>query len=77
MEQGIYKSNIVCCTIGALGVILCGVYSLWIFNRIIFGNLKTIYTTQFNDINFREFSILLPLIFLVLFSLAYLVSLLL
>ena len=64
---GIYKSNIVCCTIGALGVILCGVYSLWIFNRIIFGNLKTIYTTQFNDINFREFSILLPLLFLVLF----------
>ena len=64
---GVYKSNIVCCIIGALGVILCGVYSLWAYNRIVFGNLKTIYTTQFNDIDFREFSILLPLIFLVLF----------
>ena len=39
--------------------ILCG-------NKI-FGNLKTIYTTQFNDINFREFSVLLPLLLLVLF----------
>lgn len=64
---GIYKSNIICSVIGALGVILCGVYSLWAYNRIVFGNLKTIYTSQFNDINFREFSILLPLLILVLF----------
>ena len=37
---GIYKTNILSSIIGALGVILCGTYSLWLYNRIIFGNLK-------------------------------------
>lgn len=68
---GIYKSNIICCVAGALGVILCGIYSLWAYNRIVFGNLKTIHTTQFNDIDFREFSLLLPLLILVFFMGVY------
>ena len=64
---GIYKTNVVSCVIGAIGVVLCGAYSLWLYNRIIFGNLKTAYTTKFKDLNFREFSILLPIVFWVLF----------
>lgn len=64
---GIYKTNVVCCIIGATGVVLCGAYSLWLYNRIIFGNLKTSYTTKFKDLNFREFSMLLPLLFWVIF----------
>jgi proton-translocating NADH-quinone oxidoreductase chain M len=68
---GIYKTNIFCCVIGAIGVILCGVYSLWTYNRLVFGNLKTTHITEFNDINFREFSILIPLLTLVLFMGVY------
>jgi proton-translocating NADH-quinone oxidoreductase chain M len=68
---GIYKTNIVSAVIGAIGVILCGAYSLWLYNRIIFGNLKTAYTIKFKDLNFREFSILLPLLFWVLFMGVY------
>jgi proton-translocating NADH-quinone oxidoreductase chain M len=64
---GIYKVNIISCIVGALGVILCGAYSLWLYNRIIFGNLKTEFITRFKDIDFKEFSILLPLLFFVLF----------
>jgi NADH-quinone oxidoreductase subunit M len=64
---GIYKTNILSSIIGALGVILCGAYSLWLYNRIIFGNLKTTSITMFKDINSREFIILLPLLILVLF----------
>jgi len=64
---GIYKTNIVSCIIGALGVILCGAYSLWLYNRIIFGNLKVTSITMFKDIDYREFMILLPLLILVLF----------
>ena len=55
---GIYKTNIVSAIVGATGVVLCGAYSLWLYNRIIFGNLKTAYTIKFKDLNFREFSIL-------------------
>ena len=64
---GIYKTNVLSCIIGALGVILCGAYSLWLYNRIIFGNLKVMFVTQFNDINYREFLILMPLLILVVF----------
>jgi proton-translocating NADH-quinone oxidoreductase chain M len=64
---GVYKTNIITCIISALGVILCGAYSLWLYNRVIFGNLKINNTLFFKDITFREFSILLPLLFLTLF----------
>lgn len=64
---GIYKVNIFSCIISATGVVLCGAYSLWLYNRIIFGNLKISYTLKFNDLTFREFIILLPLLFFVIF----------
>jgi NADH-quinone oxidoreductase subunit M len=57
--------NIVAAVFGALGVVLCGAYSLWLYNRLIFGNLKISYTTKFKDLNLREFSILIPLLLLV------------
>jgi proton-translocating NADH-quinone oxidoreductase chain M len=65
--SGIYKTNVISCIVGALGVILCGAYSLWLYNRIIFGNLKIAYLTRFNDLNLREISILIPLLILVIF----------
>jgi len=43
-------------------VFLGGAYSLWLFNRIAFGNLKSQYTNKFLDLNFREFIIFVPLI---------------
>jgi len=61
----IYKTNVLTCVISALGVILCGGYSLWLYNRVIFGNLKIDYTVKFTDMNFREFSVLLPLLFFI------------
>ena len=64
---GIFKMNVIAAIFGALGVILCGAYSLWLYNRLIFGNLKISYTSKFKDINLREFAILLPLLLLVLF----------
>ena len=64
---GIYKTNIISAIVGTTGVILCGAYSLWLYNRMIFGNLKITSITKFKDLNFREFSILLPLLILVIF----------
>jgi len=68
---GIYKANIVCCIIAATGVILCGAYSLWLYNRVIFGNIKITYTLKFKDLNFREFSILFALVIWVIFMGVY------
>ena len=65
--SGIYKTSAISSIVGCIGVILCGAYSLWLYNRIIFGNLKISYITRFKDINFKEFSLLLPLLLLVIF----------
>lgn len=59
---GIFKINICAAFFGALGMILGGAYSLWLFNRIAFGNLKVQYLRFFSDLNKREFFVLLPLI---------------
>lgn len=58
---GIFKTSAISCFLAATGVILCGSYSLWMYNRIVFGNLKINYTCKFNDITKREFLVLLPL----------------
>jgi NADH-quinone oxidoreductase subunit M len=61
---GIYKTNTFITFFASLGVILSGAYSLWLCNRIIFGNLKTNYTIKYLDLTFNEFSVM---IFLTLF----------
>lgn len=64
---GVFKINVILCIVSALGVILCGAYSLWLYNRIIFGNLKINYTSNFSDLNMREFIILFPLLMFIFF----------
>jgi NADH-ubiquinone oxidoreductase chain 4 len=48
--------------LGATGVILSGAYSLWLLNRIAFGNMKVQYYEKFLDLNKREFICFLPLL---------------
>ena len=53
--------------IGASGMILSGVYSLWLLNRICFGNLKIIYISNYNDITILDILIHFPFVFLIIF----------
>lgn len=64
---GIFTSNTYMCVLSAIGVILCGGYSLWLYNRMVFGNLKIDYIKFYNDIYITEFIILIPLILLVIY----------
>ena len=59
---GIYQLNTTIAFLSATGMVLGGCYSLWLFNRISYGNLKSQYLIYFTDINKREFLVLLPLI---------------
>jgi len=63
---GIYKTNVITAVVSALGVILSGGYSLWLYNRVVFGNIKVNYTLKFTDVSLREFSIMFPLFLFVL-----------
>lgn len=64
---GSFKSNTSVTFLGATGVILSGGYSLWLLNRIAFGNMKVQYYAKFIDLNHREFICFLPLILGTLF----------
>ena len=64
---GIFKNSIFTCVVSAISVVLSGAYSLWLYNRIMFGNLKINYTIKYKDLTKREFLILIPLAILVLF----------
>ncbi len=60
---GSFKSNTSVTFISATGMIIGGCYSLWLFNRISYGNLKTQYFKDYIDINKREMYVFFPLIF--------------
>jgi proton-translocating NADH-quinone oxidoreductase chain M len=59
---GSFKCSTSVTFLGATGVILGGAYSLWLLNRIAFGNMKVQYCAKFLDLNKREFFCFLPLI---------------
>jgi len=63
---GSFQSNTTVCFLAATGMVLGGCYSLWLFNRAAYGNIKVQYIHKFGDINRREFATFLPLLILTL-----------
>ena len=59
---GAFKTNIIIAVISATGMVIGGCYSLFLFNRICYGNLKTQYFDNYLDLSKREFFIFVPLI---------------
>ena len=60
---GSFKVNKTITFLAATSVIIGGAYSLWLLNRISFGNLKTQYVFKFLDLSDREIIVFIPLIF--------------
>lgn len=58
---GSFKVNTFITLFNATSIVICGGYSLWLFNRIAYGNLKMQYTKKFLDLNLREFVCFFPL----------------
>lgn len=63
---GAFQSSTVVAFLATTGIILGAGYSLWLYNRVAFGNLKTDFIKEFSDVNRREFAIFVPLIILTL-----------
>ena len=57
---GIFLVNRLVALIAMSTMVLTAAYSLFLFCRVFFGNLKTVYISDFSDINRREFFCLLP-----------------
>ena len=65
---GIFQINVLVAFLSATGMVIGGAYSLWLFNRIAYGNLKIKFSKNFVDLSFKEFLCFLPLIFGTLIS---------
>ena len=65
---GLLQFNYFFIFISATSVILSSVYGLWLFNRVMFGQLQVKYIFKFCDLTNREFFLLLPLGFLSIFG---------
>lgn len=63
---GCFETNVCAALLSGFGMILGAAYSLWLFNRIVFGNIKT-GKMFLRDLTRLEFFILLPFIFLTLY----------
>jgi len=60
--MGCSNINISVALIACIGIILGAVYAMWLFNRVVFGLLKSKYINQYSDLNIRESYILLILV---------------
>jgi proton-translocating NADH-quinone oxidoreductase chain M len=63
---GAFQSNVIVTTLATTGVIWGAGYSIWLYNRVAFGNIRTSHITAFQDLDRREFFVFVPCVFLTL-----------
>jgi NADH:ubiquinone oxidoreductase subunit 4 (subunit M) len=63
---GISEKNIAIMLLASLGMLFSSIYSIWLFNRLIFGSPKVVFIGKQQDITKREYYLILPLIVLTL-----------
>ena len=63
---GTFKSNMAYDVFAALGVIFAAVYMLWMFQRVMFGEVTNDKNKNLKDLSLREIAILLPLVFFII-----------
>jgi len=68
---GAFQTNTFIATVAATGMILGGAYSIWLYNRVVFGNFKPMYLHTFSDVNRREFWLFVPFVAVVLWMGVY------
>jgi len=64
---GIFQENTTIGFLSATGVILSACYSIWLYNRVVFRNIKLNYLFKFRDLKKTERFIFYPLLFFVFF----------
>jgi len=61
---GIFKVNYLVAFFAATGVVLSACYSLWLYRRVVFGEMTNDKVKALKDLSFSEFVILVPLLVL-------------
>jgi len=61
-----FKVNVVYAVFAATGVILSAVYMLWMFQRVMFGEVTKEENRKLKDLSLREIIVLVPIIFFII-----------
>jgi proton-translocating NADH-quinone oxidoreductase chain M len=64
---GLFQSNKFVAFLSSFGMIFGASYSIWLWTRTCCGNLKIFFISSYADLNFREFILFFPLLFLTFF----------
>ena len=59
---GAFQKNIMWGVIGSLGIVLGAAYMLWLYQRMMFGQVTNPKNEKLKDMNWREFATLFPLV---------------
>src|SRR4030095_12645126 len=65
IRRGAFNANVTFAVVATSGVILSAVYMLWMYQRVIFGEITNPKNKKLVDLDFREKLILLPLVALI------------
>ncbi len=63
---GVFKVNYLVSLLAATGVVLSACYSLWLYRRVVFGEVTNDNVKSLKDINKFEVTALLPLLILII-----------
>jgi NADH-quinone oxidoreductase subunit M len=63
---GTFRANAAYAVFAALGVIFAAVYMLWMFQRVMFGEVTKEANMKLKDLSLREVCVLLPLVFFII-----------
>jgi NADH-quinone oxidoreductase subunit M len=68
---GAFRANVTQAVFAATGIILSSVYMLWMYQRVILGDVKNAKNKALTDLDFREKFILVPLVVLIVWMGVY------
>jgi NADH-quinone oxidoreductase subunit M len=63
---GILQNNILTAWVAAVGIIFCAIYTIWLFNRTMYGPI-TPTIVNFADLSYKEIFVLAPLVVLTIY----------
>lgn len=59
---GAFQRNSLVATLASVGMVLGAAYSLWLYNRVVSGNVKSSFLNKFSDLNGREVFLFVPFV---------------
>lgn len=68
---GLISFNSVATVIGSLGMVFSAAYSLWLYNRLLTGSIKSLFIKFYSDLSKKEFTIMFILLFFVILTGCY------